>query len=94
MIDTNSIYGEFKEEDAFKKTIRAQEKLQRNEPDVVQSVREGIKNGFVCNYCGAKNRADVFYRADLSEDREVVVEIVCRAFVDGVKCGNVETRYY
>jgi hypothetical protein len=63
------------------------------EPSVVSRVREGIRKDFVCKFCGAPGRGDVFYRKDLSSNGEIVIEIECRAFKDGEKCGNVETRY-
>lgn len=87
-------YREFKADQDWKSLLRSQDKKQAAEPPVVVKVREDVKTSFVCKFCGAAKRADVIYRADLSEGTEVVVEIECRAFVNGEKCGNVETRYY
>ncbi len=64
------------------------------EPAIVKQVRDEVKADYKCPFCDASRRADVFYRPDLSEEREIVVEIECRAFVKGEVCGNIETRYY
>lgn len=76
--------------------IRAKQAEKRlvKEPPIIAKIREGLRDDFVCGFCDAAGRADVFYRPDLSEKGEIVVEVECRAFKDGKKCGNVETRYY
>ena len=70
------------------------------EPAIVKQVRDEIKADYECPFCEATRRADVFFRPDLSEGREVVIEIECRAYVKNEVtevmevCGNIETRYY
>lgn len=93
MVDPVKDFDEFREDQEFKSIAREQRSIQKNEPSVVTQVRSEVRD-YVCGYCGARGRAEVFYRADLSGDREAVVEIECRAFVNGQKCEHVETRFY
>lgn len=68
------------------------------EPSSLVTIREEVRKDFVCKFCGASRRADVSYRPDLSDNREIAVEIECRAFIrdkgNPEVCGNIETRYY
>ena len=70
------------------------------EPSIVSQVRSEVRSSYVCPYCKASKRADVVWRWDLSDKREVVIEIECTANTRNEKtgllekCENIETRYY
>lgn len=84
MTDPREAYRNFKEDQV--RMVR--------EPKKIEEIRQDVKKDYVCKFCGASRRAQVIYRPDLSNARELVVEIECRAFVKGEMCGDVETRYY
>lgn len=63
------------------------------DPAVVEEVRKEVKQSYVCEYCGASKRANVYWeRLDHSE---IKVEIECTAFLKGgvEMCAHTEIRY-